>query len=187
MSKQNISRLVLVVALSAKADAYGRRKKVERTDVRRGGKEAESVEDFDTSDQTNVVDIFDVEVFDASEFDPSNRPSVEDFDKKESEKVGKENFWDSRTPTTTEESTKRRPFGSWSSWSFFQRPNFNFPTRTRVKTTERPRNSQKSPMTMPDKVAVKRIVIFPCQDQNLRCKHIPSDVESPYHCKWIES
>ena len=47
LSKQNISRLVLVVALSAKADAYGRRKKVERTDVRRGGKEAESVEDFD--------------------------------------------------------------------------------------------------------------------------------------------
>ena len=101
LPRQNISCLVLIVALSAKADAYGRRKKVERVDVR-GGREAASVEDFDASD---VDDIFDVEVFDASDFDPANRPSVEDFDKKESEKVGNENFWSPRTLTATKEST----------------------------------------------------------------------------------
>ena len=165
---QNISSLLLVVALGASADAYGRRRKVERTDKvdDRGGREAASVEDFDTSDKTAPgVDIFDVEVFDAEDFDASNRPSVEDFDGKESGKIGEENFW-APPSLKTKESTKRRPLGSWSSWSFFQRP-----TRTRVKTTKSPRSIQKSPMTMPDTFAVKRIVIFPCQDQNLRCKN----------------
>ena len=164
---QNMSSLLLVVALSASADAYGRRRKVERTDKVdvRGGRETASVEDFDTTG----VDIFEVEVFDASDFDARNRPSVEDFGAKESRKIGEENFWAPRSPKT-KESTQRRPLGSWSSWSFFQRPNFNFPTRTRVKTTESPRSIRKSPMTMPDDFAVKRIVIFPCQDQNLRCK-----------------
>ena len=169
---QNISSLLLVVALSASADAYGRRRKVERTDKVdvRGGRETASVEDFDTSDQTAPgVDIFEVEVFDASDFDASNRPSVEDFGGKESGKIGEENFWAPPSPKT-KESIQRRPLGSWSSWSFFQRPNFNFPTRTRVKTTESPRSIRKSHMTMPDDFAVKRIVIFPCQDQNLRCK-----------------
>ena len=134
----------------------------------RGGREA-SVEDFDTSDQpAESVEKFDVEVFDVSDFDNLNRPSVEDFDGKQSAKVGVENFLAPRTPT--KEKTKRRALGSWSSWTFSQRPNFNFPKRTRVKTTENPRTSRKSSMTMPnDNFGVKRIVIFPCQDQNLRC------------------
>ena len=166
-STQNISCLLLVVALSAKADAYSRRKKVKRIDKFdvRGGREA-SVENFDTSDQT--VENFDVEVFDVSDFDTLNRPSAEDFDGKQNAKIGDENFKARRTQT--KENTKRRALGSWSSWTFSQRPNFNFPTRNRVKTTKSPRSSRKSPMTMPnDDFGVKRIVIFPCQEQNLRC------------------
>ena len=172
MITQNMSSLLLVVALSARADAYGRRRKIDRIDKVdvRGGREAASVEDFDSDQTAPGVDIFEVEVFDASDFDTLNRPSVEDFGGKKSGKIGDENFWAARTQKT-KENTKRKALGSWSSWSFFQRPNFNFPTRTRVKTTESPRSIQKSPMTMPDTFAVKRIVIFPCQDQNLRCKN----------------
>ena len=170
LSTQNISCLLLVVALSAKADAYGRRKKVAKVDKFdvRGGREA-SVEDFDTSDQpAESVEKFDVEVFDVSDFDTLNRPSVEDFDGKQSAKIGVNKFWATNTPN--KEKTKRRALGSWSSWTFSQRPNFNFPRRNRVKTKESPRNSRKSSMTMPnDNFGVKRIVIFPCQDQNLRC------------------
>ena len=159
--------MLLVVALGAKADAYRRRKKVGRIDKFdvRGGREA-SVENFDTFDHT--VEDFDVEVFDVSDFDTLNRPSVEDFDGKQNAKIGDENFKARRTPT--KENTKRRALGSWSSWTFSQRPNFNFPRGNRVKTTKSPRSSRKSPMTMPnDDFGVKRIVIFPCQEQNLRC------------------
>ena len=154
-----------------KAEAYERRRKVNslgKVDAR-GGRDA-SVEDFDILDRgrTSVED-FDVEVFNARDFEKSDkgRTSVEDFGGKKSKsetQIGVENFGTFRFPT--KENTKRRTLSSsWSSWAFSQKLNFNFPTRTRVKSTEKPRSRR----TMPDDFSVERIVIFPCQEQNLRC------------------
>ena len=167
-SLQNISScccFILFVAFSGKADAYGRRKqvvKVEERDDRQS--RGSSVEDFDISDRsrTSSVEDFGVEVFDVTDFDALDRGSVEDFEGKESMKLGVfQNFGTPRT--SAKKSTKRRGSTSWSSWTFSQRPNFNFPTRNRVKT-ERPRSMRK----MPDDHEVKRIAIFPCQNQKLR-------------------
>merc|ERR1712110_1344352 len=190
-SSQSISCLLLVVALSAKADAYGRRKqvdKVEESEERQSrGSSAEdldisdrrttSVEDFDISDRrTSSTEDFGVEVFDVTDFDILDRgkPSVEDFGGKESMKI--QNFPTPRTPAKKSTEIKRRRVGStsWSSWTFSQRPNFNFPTRDRVKT-ERPRSMRK----MPDDHKAKRIVIFPCQDQNLSASIFPTTWRAP--------
>merc|ERR1712110_1017704 len=162
---QNISCLFLVVAMSVRAGAYNRRKrigKVEESDVRRGSRG--SVEDFGRSS----IEDFGVEVFDVTDFDISDsrrRPRVEDG--KESMKMNVvQNFATPRSPSP-KESTKRRTIGStsWSSWTFSREPHFNFPTRPRVKT-EIPRSERK----MPDELPVARIVIFPCQNEKLRCK-----------------
>merc|ERR1712051_208327 len=168
------SCLLLVVAFGVSVDGYGRRRKpnVDESDVRQS--RGSSVEDFG------------VEVFDVTDFEVANarRPSVEDFEgEKRSMKMGvKDVGTPRRTPSKV--STRRVPIGSsWSSWSFSQKPNFKFPTRNRVKTEEKPRKPKTMPMNE-DLPPVKRVVIFPCQDQNLRCKHIPDDVDSPYHCKW---
>merc|ERR1712210_307083 len=195
-SLQSTSCLLLVVALGVSVDGYGRRRKqnVDESDVRQS--RGSSVEDFDISDRRSPsTEDFGVEVFDVTDFDASDRSSVEDFDR--SEKI--ENF---QTPSRAQfgEITQRRPLGSWSSWTFSQKPNFKFPTRNRVKTEERPRKPKTMPAsdpvnfpseeTYPKKTSeppVKRVVIFPCQKQNLRCLHIPTDVESPYHCRWVEN
>merc|ERR1712088_118067 len=200
-SLQKTRCLLLVVAFGAEADAYGRRRKqnanVDKVDVRQS--RGSSVEDFDISDRRSPsTEDFGVEVFDVTDFDASDRSSVEDFDGQDrSEKI--QNF---QTPSRSPfgEITQRRPLGSWSSWTFSQKPNFKFPTRNRVKTEERPRKPKKMPAsdpvnfpseeTYPKKTSeppVKRVVIFPCQKQNLRCLHIPTDVESPYHCRWVEN
>ena len=89
----------------------------------------------------------------------NGRPSVEDFDGTDTTSV--ENFGTPRTPT--EGSTKSRTFGSWSSWS--RKP--NFPKRNGTKTRT-PRSRGGNPMTRPDYSAVERIVVFPCQDAQLR-------------------
>ena len=185
-SLQNISCLLLVVVFGAKADAYGRRRKqndnVDKFDVRQS--RGSSVEDFDISDRrAPSTEDFGVEVFDVTDFDVSDRSSVEDFEGQE--RSMKINF---QTPPRAPfgEITKRRPLGSWSSWTFSQKPNFKFPTRNRVKTEERPRKPKTMPAsdpvnfppveTSPKKASslppVKRIVIFPCQQQNLRCKNV---------------
>ena len=171
LSIKMIRSLIFVVALSPKAEAYERRRKVNslgKVDAR-GGRDA-SVEDFDILDRGRPsVEDFDVEVFNARDFEKSDkgRTSVEDFGSKKSKsetQIGVENFRTFRFPT--KENTKRRALSSsWSSWAFSQKPNFNFPTRTRVKSTEKPRSRR----TMPDDFSVERIVIFPCQEQNLRC------------------
>ena len=106
-----------------------------------------SVEDFDILDNRRPND---------DDFDVTESRSVEDFDGKQSAKIGVNKFWANNTPN--KEKTKRRALGSWSSWTFSQRPNFNFPRRNRVKTTKSPRSSRKSSMTMPnDDFGVKRI------------------------------
>merc|ERR1711971_1440303 len=185
------SCLLLVVAFGANVDGYGRRRKpnVDESDVRQS--RGSSVEDFDISDRRSPsVEDFGVEVFDVTDFDVANkrtrRPSVEVFEGTDrSMKMEEEDFGTPRR-TPSKVSTRRTSLGSsWSSWSFSQKPNFKFPTRNRVKTEEKPRKPKTMPMNE-DLPPVKRVVIFPCQDQNLRCKHIPTDVDSPYHCKWEE-
>merc|ERR1712130_499899 len=132
-----------------------------------------SVEDFDVSDskRRSSTEDFDVEVFGASEFDVSDRQRKGEG-KERSREIGEE-FQSFRN-------SERRALGSWSSWTFNQRPTFKFPN-------QRNRDKDNFPTTNDDLPPVKRIVIFPCQKNNLRCKHIPTDVESPYHCKWEEN
>ena len=176
------SCLLLVVALGVNVDGYGRRRKqnVDESDVRQS--RGSSVEDFDISDRRSPsVEDFGVEVFDVTDFDVANarRPSVEDFEGKEkSMKMGVKNFGTPRR-TPPKVITRRTSLGSsWSSWSFSQKPNFQFPTRNRVKTEEKPRKPKTMPMNE-DLPPVKRVVIFPCQDQNLRCKKWESNF--PFH------
>ena len=171
-SLQSTSCFLLVVALGVNVDGYGRRRKqnVDESDVRQS--RGSSVEDFDISDRRSPsVEDFGVEVFDVTDFDVANarRPSVEDFEGTDkSMKMDKNVGTPRRTPSKV--STRRVPIGSsWSSWSFSQKPNFKFPTRNRVKTEEKPRKPKTMPMNE-DLPPVKRVVIFPCQDQNLRCK-----------------
>ena len=180
-SLQKTRCFLLVVAFGAKADAYGRRRKqnanVDKVDVRQS--RGSSVEDFDISDRRSPsTEDFGVEVFDVTDFDASDRSSVEDFEGQDrSEKI--QNF---QTPSRAQfgEITQRRPLGSWSSWTFSQKPNFKFPTRNRVKTEEKPRKPKTMPMNE-DLPPVKRVVIFPCQDQNLRCKKW--ELKFPFH-RW---
>ena len=147
----NISCLILLAAscIRARADPY--RGSVEIGSVGefdvRDSRES-SVEDFDiTGSRRPSVDYFDIY--------ESRRPSVEAFDGRT---MSVENFGTPRTPT--EGSTKRRTVGSWSPWS--RKRNTNFPKRNR-KNTE-------TPKSRPDNSAVERIVVFPCQDEKLRCK-----------------
>ena len=183
-ASQNISCLLLVVAISVKSDAYRRRKRIgnaEESDVRRGSRG--SVEDFGISNRgrssrgsvedfgRSSVEDFGVEVFDATDFDISDRrkPRVEDSDAKESMKMGVvQNFVPPRTSSSkgsTIKSTRRRTIGStpWSSWTFRPEPNSIFPTRPREKT-----KIPRSQRNMPDDLPVERIVIFPCQNEKLR-------------------
>ena len=158
-----ISLLLVVVAISAKADGYGRRKPI-------GNDFDVSVEDFDISNQRRLsTEDFGVEVFDVKDFDLSDRrrrPSVEDSDDKENMKMDVfQNVGTPRTPSLKERTKRRTIASSWSSWTFSPEPSFNFPTRNRVKT-KIPRRQRK----MPDDPVVTRIVIFPCQEENLRWK-----------------
>ena len=146
LSIKMIRSLNFVVALSPKAEAYERRRKVNslgKVDAR-GGRDA-SVEDFDILDRGRPsVEDFEVEVFNARDFEKSDkgRTSVEDFGSKKSKsetQIGVENFRTFRFPT--KENTKRRALSSsWSSWAFSQKPNFNFPTRTRVREAKKQTN-----------------------------------------------
>merc|ERR1712032_83683 len=157
----NISCLLLFVASCVPVDSYRGREKIGNVgefDAR--GSWEWSVEDFNFTDSRKPS----VEEFDVSD---SRRPSVEDFDGRT---TSVENFGTPRTPT--EGSPKRRKVGSWSPWS--RKPKTNFPKRKNPET----------PRSRPDNSAVERIVVFPCQDEKLRCKHIPSDLESPFHCRW---
>ena len=111
----------------------------------RGSRES-SVEDFDFTDSrrpgVKEFDIYD-----------SRRPSVEDFDEST---ISVENFGTPRTPT--EGSTKRRTVSSWSPWS--RKPKTSFPKSKNAETRR----------SRPDNSAVERIVVFPCQNEKLRCK-----------------
>ena len=95
-----------------------------------GGREAR-VEDFDHLERGRPsVEDFDVEVFDVTYFDSSDRrgTSVENFDRKKSKtekQIGVENFG-----FFTKESTKRRALNSWSSWSFSLKPTSTFQQET---------------------------------------------------------
>ena len=113
----------------------------------RGSRES-SVEDFDFTD-SRKPSVKEFDIYD------SRRPSVEDFDEST---ISVENFGTHRTPT--EGSTKRRTVSSWSPWS--RKPKTSFPKRNR-KNAETPRSR-------PDNSAVERIVVFPCQNEKLRCK-----------------
>ena len=154
LSTPNISCcLLLFAASSVRADPYRGREKVGSDgefDVR-GSYRGLNVEEFDVTDnrRPNIDD-----------FDIGFSRSVEGFDGIDT--VSVENFG---TPTPTEEGTKRRTVGSWSSWS--RKPNGNFPNRNRKKI-ETPRSRRRDPMTRPDHSEVERIVVFPCQDEKLR-------------------
>merc|ERR1711963_718864 len=196
-SVQSISCVLLVSTLNATADAYGgRRRVVSSGENPRGGRGTTSVEDFDredrgsgSSDRSDPERRLSVEDFDVS--DRLSRPSVEEsklrvpskvnFKTEDSRRVSVEGFGTERT--LGKKYLYNTRVSSWSSWSFNQRPNFNFPNRPREKT-ETPRRTRGNPVSKPD-LLPERIVIFPCQNEKLRCKHIPGDEETPYHCKWI--
>ena len=209
-SVQSISCVLLMSTLNSKADAYGGRRRVVSSGGNpRGGRGTSSVEDFDredrgsgSSDRSDPDRRLSVEDFDVS--DRLSRPSVEEFDvevfnvrdveeskprvpskvnfkTEDSRRVSVEGFGTERTLGKKYLDSTR--VSSWSSWSFNQRPNFNFPNRPREKT-ETPRRTRGNPVSKPD-LLPERIMIFPCQNEKLRCKHIPGDEETPYHCKWI--
>merc|ERR1712241_336475 len=157
---ENICCLLFFSVFHVQAEPNNGRKEIRGDlDFDSEGSRGSSVEDFDITDR--------------------GRPSVEDFYGTDLTSV--ENFG---TPRPTKKNTNTRTVGSWSSWS--RKPNPKFPKRNKSKKTESPRSTGGDPVTKPD-LSVERIVVFPCQDQKLRCKHIPSDVDSPYHCKWTKS
>merc|ERR1712156_950454 len=177
-SVQSISCVLLMSTLNAKAEAYGGRRRVVSSGGNpRGGRGTTSVEDFDredrgsgTSDRSDPDRRLSVEDFDVS--DRLSRPSVEEFDVEVFNVRDREES-KPRVPSKVNFKTEDSRKVSVEGFGTERTPGKKYLDSTRG-----------NPVSKPD-LLPERIVIFPCQNEKLRCKHIPGDVETPYHCKWI--